>query len=133
MQVREVIDRYYECVNAGDWEGWLKLFDERLVMDEQLAGHIDGMEALRGVVAGIGKVYSRFQNVPRYFVVDGAQAGVVSHISAASASGVPIEADVANYFCVQEGRITYMANFHDTQPFAPIFQPTSAPSRGERE
>ncbi|WP_163999279.1 nuclear transport factor 2 family protein [Pyxidicoccus caerfyrddinensis] len=124
MSVRQVIDRYYECVNAGDWEGWLALFDERFVMDEQLAGHLEGMVVLRGAVAGLKRIYSRFQNVPHYVVIDGEQACVVSHISAASARGEPIEADVANYFCIQNGRITYLANFHDTAPFAPILTPS---------
>lgn len=123
MTVRDVIDRYYECVNAGDWEGWLELFDERFVMDEQLGGHLEGLHVLRGAVAGLKQAYSHFQNTPRYFVVDGSQACVVSHLSAVSASGVPIEAEVANYFCIQEGRITYLANFHDTLPFAPILHP----------
>ncbi|QSQ22896.1 nuclear transport factor 2 family protein [Pyxidicoccus parkwayensis] len=120
-----MIDRYYECVNAGDWDGWLKLFDEHFVMDEQLAGHLEGLEALRAAVAGLKQVYSRFQNKPRHVVIQGNQACVVSHLSAVSASGVPIEAEVANYFCVQDGRITYLANFHDTHPFAPILAPQS--------
>lgn len=123
MSVRGVINRYYECVNAGDWDGWLELFDEYLVMDEQLGGHLEGLNALRGAVAGLKQVYSRFQNTPRYFVIDGAQACVVSHISATSASGMPIEAEVANYFLIQEGKITYLANFHDSVPFAPILNP----------
>jgi len=125
MTVRDVIDRYYECVNAGDWEGWLELFDERLVMDEQLAGHLEGLNMLRGAVAGIKSIYSRFQNTPRYIVINGTQACVVSHISAVSASGEPIEVEAANYFYIEEGRITYMANFHDSRPFAPILDPRS--------
>ncbi|MBN8231529.1 nuclear transport factor 2 family protein [Corallococcus macrosporus] len=129
MSVRSVIDRYYECVNAGDWEGWLGLFDEHLVMDEQLAGHLEGLTALRGAVSGIQQVYSRFQNTPRYFVIDGAQACVVSHISATSAGGKPIEAEVANYFLIQDGKIAYMANFHDSVPFAPILEPQPRQAR----
>jgi ketosteroid isomerase-like protein len=123
MSVRSVINRYYECVNVGDWDGWLELFDEQLVMDEQLGGHLEGLNMLRGAVAGMKQAYSRFQNSPRHVVIDGAQACVVSHISATSASGKPIEAEVANYFLVEEGKITYMANFHDSLPFAPILNP----------
>jgi ketosteroid isomerase-like protein len=48
---------------------------------------------------------------------------VVSHISAVTSSGGRIEADVANYFQVAGGRITYMANFHDTVPFRAALSP----------
>jgi ketosteroid isomerase-like protein len=122
MSVREVIERYYAAVNAGDWDSWLELFDELIVMDEQLGGHIEGLEMLRGLVGGLKRVYSSFKNVPRYIVIDGNQACVMSRISAVSASGEPIEAEVANYFLIQEGRITYLANFHDSRPFDPAFK-----------
>jgi ketosteroid isomerase-like protein len=120
MSTREVIDRYYELANAGDWQTWLTLFDEEVVIDEQLAGHVEGLDVLRGAIGGMETGYSRFQNVPRHVVVDGEEAAVVSHISAANAAGEPIEAEVANYFRLEDGKIAYMANFHDTRPFDPF-------------
>jgi ketosteroid isomerase-like protein len=123
MNAREVIDRYYAAVNMGDWDSWLELFDEHLVMDEQLGGHIEGLETLRGMVGGLKRVYASFQNTPRYIVIDGNQACVVSRITAMTPLGEPIEAEVANYFLIQEGRIIYMANFHDSRPFDPAFKP----------
>jgi ketosteroid isomerase-like protein len=131
MSVREVITRYYATVNAGDWDGWLELFDEYLVMDEQLGGHVEGLETLRGLVGGMKRIYASFQNHPRHIVIEGNQACVVSHISAVSAGGEPIEAEVSNYFVIQEGRITYLANFHDSRPFDPAFAPRPGGSRGE--
>jgi hypothetical protein len=37
MDTREVVERYYETVNASDWDTWLTVFDEHVVVDEQLA------------------------------------------------------------------------------------------------
>jgi ketosteroid isomerase-like protein len=71
---------------------------------------------------GFPSLYAQFHNVPRHIVVDGEQAAVVSHISATTHAGESIEADVANYFQIVDGQITYMANFHDTAPFAPLFK-----------
>ena len=68
----------------------------------------------------MGKGYSRFQNVPKHIVVKGDNAAVVSHISAANAAGEPIEAEVTNYFRIRDGKIAYMANFHDSVPFDPF-------------
>ncbi|RCJ19536.1 hypothetical protein A6770_05160 [Nostoc minutum NIES-26] len=120
MNTREVIDKYYESANAGDWDTWLTLFDDNVVVDEQLAGHIEGIEIMRGAIGGIERGYSKFQNNPQHVVIDGNEASVVSHISAANATGVPIEANVANYFRLENGKISYMANFHDTRPFDPF-------------
>ena len=41
MATKDVIDRYYETANAGDWDAWCDLFTDDMVMDEQLAGHIE--------------------------------------------------------------------------------------------
>ena len=120
VDTKAVIDAYYETVNKGDWDTWLSLFADDIVMDEQLAGHVEGIGILRGAIGGLKKGYSRFQNLPSHFVIAGNEACVVSHISAANASGVPIEANVANYFRLEHGKISYMANFHDTVPFAPF-------------
>lgn len=116
---RAVVDTYYDLANAGDWDAWCDLFAADQVMDEQLAGHVEGRETLRGMMAGFPAMYARFANVPRHVVVDGEQATVVSHISAATPGGATIEAEVANYFRVVDGEIAYLANFHDTVPFAP--------------
>ena len=98
MTTNQVIDRYYETANAGDWDAWCDLFTDDMVMDEQLAGHIESLATLRPMMGGMGRAYSKFQNVPKHIVVNGDEAAVVSHISAANAAGVPIEAEVMNYF-----------------------------------
>ena len=118
MDAHAVLDRYYELANAGDWDAWCDLFDPEMVMDEQLAGHVEGLTTLRSMMAGMDSMYSSFQNVPLHKLVDGSQAAVVSHLSASSPAGRRIEADVMNYFRIEGGLITYMANFHDTKPFA---------------
>jgi ketosteroid isomerase-like protein len=117
---RDTLLAYYRTANAGDWQEWLKLFQEDVVIDEQLAGHVEGLDILRGAIGGMEKGYSRFQNVPKQMVVQGDNAAVVSHISAANAAGEPIEAEVTNYFQFRDGKISYMANFHDTRPFDPF-------------
>jgi ketosteroid isomerase-like protein len=120
MNTRDVIEMYYDSVNRGDWDTWLTLFKDDVAIDEQLAGHVEGVEILRGAIDVMQRGYSKFQNVPRHIVVEGEQAAVVSHISAANASREPIEADVANYFRLEDGKIAYMANFHDSVPFQPF-------------
>ena len=120
MTSRDVIYKYYEAVNMGDWETWLTLFDEHVVIDEQIAGHAEGVAGLRSAINGIKRGYATFQMHPLHMVIEENQACVVWHCSAANASGIPIEAHGANYFQVLHDKITYMATYHDTVPFAPF-------------
>jgi ketosteroid isomerase-like protein len=113
----DVVQLYYQLANDGDWAGWTDLFADDQVMDEQMAGHVEGQEALRQMMKDFPAMYTSFQNVPRRIVVQDEQAVVVSHITATTPRGGSIEADVANYFRITNGRIAYMANFHDTAPF----------------
>jgi ketosteroid isomerase-like protein len=117
MTVRDVIERYYDYANAGDWDRWCDLFAEDMVMDEQLAGRVEGLPALRKMMAGFPAMYPSFRNRWRHIVVDGEQAAAVSHLTATTAADRRVEADVMNYFQVAGGRIRYLANFHDTAPF----------------
>jgi ketosteroid isomerase-like protein len=117
METVDVITRYYQLANSGDWKSWCDLFTDNTVIDEQLAGHIEGQGTLRTMMAGFGDMYSSFQNVPRHYIVNDDQAACVSRIIAVTPEGNRIEADVMNYFRMDGDRIAYMANFHDTAPF----------------
>jgi len=127
MSNRRILEQYYEHANAGRWSDWCDLFTDDMVMDEQLAGRIEGLATLRPMMDGMGQAYAVFQNVPKEFLVDGDQGAVVSHISARAAKypDEPIEANVMNYFRFRDGKIAYMANFHDSAPFAPFLRQLS--------
>lgn len=120
MTPREIIDAYYRNANAGTWDAWCDLFTEDMVMDEQLAGRIEGLAKLRPMMGGFGTMYKRFSNVPKNIIVAGDEGAVVSHISAETPKGAKIEANVMNYFRFKGGKIAYMANYHDSVPFNPI-------------
>lgn len=131
---RAVVDAYYRLANAGDWDAWCDLFTEDMVMDEQLAGHLETLDVLRPMMAGMGEAYSHFQNVPRHVVVEGDTAAVLSHISArVPTSDQPIEAEVMNYFQLRDGRIAYMTNVHDSVPFKPFLDQLAARSAAPSE
>lgn len=122
MTTREILDKYYAYANAGDWTSWLTLFADDIVMDEQLAGHVEGLSTLTDMMAGMGDGWERFANVPTKFVVDGDNAAVLSHISGVVAGKPdrPVEAEVVNYFEIRDGKIAYFKNVHDTRPFDPM-------------
>src|SRR5512132_4433725 len=139
MNTREVSDQYYACVNSGDWAGYLRLFSDDCICDEQLLGHLVGIDALRPVIEGFPTSFSRFQMLPQRVVIEGEAGVVVWRVEAAVAAGVPIAYPTnpdgstrqvigANYFQVQNGKIVYMRTIHDSLPFAPLTNPVTVSS-----
>jgi ketosteroid isomerase-like protein len=130
VTIREIINAYYQAVNAGDWQAWLALFSEDVSGDEQLAGHFEGIETLRGAVTAITRGYAEFHMIPQRVVVDGDDACVLWRCEAVSARGEPIAYERgdgpprpvigANYFRIEGGRIVYMRTIHDSRPFGPF-------------
>lgn len=134
MTTREVIEKYYDCVNRGAWQEWLTLFSDDVVGDEQLAGHFAGIDVLRGAINAISSGYRLFRMHPQRIVVDGDAACVVWRCEAENAHGVkiayPDNADRqvigANYFQLQNGKIVYMRTIHDSLPFQPFVNQSSS-------
>ena len=119
MNTREIVTKYFEYVNAGKWDDYLDLFDENVVMDEQLMGHMEGKATLAHGIEAL-KNSPKFQNHPQEMVVEGDEAMVIWHIETVGPKGEPIDAKGVNYFKVANGKIAYFSNYHDTAPFKPI-------------
>lgn len=121
MNTSEVVHTYFDCVNSGRWDDYVELFDENIIMDEQLAGHIEGKTAVANSIEGL-RANSTFRNIPQEFVVEGDKAMVSWHISFIGPKDEKIEANGVNFFKVKDGKIVYFANYHDTAPFKPILE-----------
>jgi ketosteroid isomerase-like protein len=133
MTTREVIEKYYDTARRGDWQEWLTLFTDDVSGDEQLAGHFEGIEVLRGAIGAISYGYSKFLMIPLHIVVEGDQAAVIWRCEAANRAGTKIaynylpdrEVVGANYFRLEGGKIKYMRTIHDETAFAPFAHPTN--------
>ena len=119
MDTREIVTKYFEYVNAGRWDDYLSLFDDNVVMDEQLMGHLEGIAAVREGIENL-KNAPKFQNHPLKMVVEGDQAMVIWHIETLGPNGEPIDATGVNYYEIGHSKIKKFSNYHDTRPFKPI-------------
>ena len=119
MKTKKIIEKYFEYVNAGKWDDYLGLFADDIVMDEQLMGHIEGKEQLAKGLEQL-KNAKQFRNEPVQIVAERNRAMAVWHITAMPVEGVNIDAKGANYYELENGRIKYFSNYHDTAPFAAI-------------
>ena len=120
MSTREIILKYFESVNTGQWEDYISLFADDVVMDEQIAGHLVGIDEVRKGIEGL-RTARRFNNNLVDMVVEGDLAMARWHISADFGDGRLVEARGVNYYKIVDGKIAYFANYHDTKPFDVLF------------
>jgi ketosteroid isomerase-like protein len=117
VSTRSVVEEYFRAVNSGRWDDYLDLFDDTVVMDEQLLGHLEGKAALAEGIEGLRSNLD-FRNRPVEVVVEGDRAMASWHLTSPKADGTTLDVRGVNVFHVRDGRIQYFANFHDTAPFA---------------
>jgi len=136
MTIREIVDKYYDYANHGDWDKCLALFSDDVVIDDQLAGHFAGIGVLRKAIDAARGGKAEFLAYPQHTLVDGDAACVIWRYEGKNAQGVkiayPSDADRpvigAAYFQVQDQKITYMRTIHDSVPFV---NPQAAREPGE--
>jgi len=125
MTIREIVDKYYDCANRGAWDECLALISDDFTGDDQLVGHIAGIDVLRKAIDAISGGKGVFLAYPQHTLADGDAACVIWRYEGKNAQGVKIaypgDADRpvlgATYFQVQSGKITYMRTIHDSVPF----------------
>lgn len=120
MNTREIVDTYFAYVNSGRWDDYLTLFADDVVMEEQLLGRIEGIDAVAKGIEGL-RAQPDFRNRPKEIVVEGDRAMAIWHITAPQPDGKVLELDGVNFFRIAGGKIVYFANYHDTAPFAELF------------
>jgi PhnB protein len=126
---RDVVRSYFEFMNAGRWEEYLSLYADDVIMDEQMAGHHEGKGHVREAVGMLQSLQRlpNFRNELVQVFEDGDHAVGLWHMTLLAPNGMPVDCRGANYYWVQEGKIKYFSNFHDTVPYLPLF-PNRAPA-----
>lgn len=116
MTTREIIDKYFEYVNAGEWDNYLSLFADDIIMDEQLLGRVEGKEELAKGIEGL-RNNPDFRNYPKEIIVEGDKAVALWNIQSPKPDGTKLDLKGANFYKIKNDKIVYFANFHDTAPF----------------
>lgn len=115
--IRELMTAYYKAGSSGDWSTWASLLDENVVVDEQLAGRLEGIDAMKALSERVQATYDKFQMQPQNMVVEGNEVCTGWTLKAVQADGTEINATGANFCRFENDKIVYMTNFHDTVPF----------------
>lgn len=120
MTIKEIVTKYFEYVNSAQWDNYISLFDDNVIMDEQLGGHLEGIEEVNKGIEGL-RNSPGFKNYLVDMVVDGDVAMARWHIQADFGPEKQVEARGVNYFVIKDEKIVRFANYHDTKPFDVLF------------
>lgn len=121
MSTQEVVEKYFEYANNGDWESWLDLFADNIVLIEPI-GTIEGIATLRSGIEGIKKGYKRFQNHLLELFINGNRAAALTRIEAITASGISIDLKAVNTYTIENDRIVYQENIFDSIKIKPFLE-----------
>jgi steroid delta-isomerase-like uncharacterized protein len=125
MNTSELIQNYYACFNAADWEGMLELLTDDVAHDVNESNREGGKQTFRAFLARMNRSY-REQIDPLEVMVnqDGTRAAaeyVVSGRYQATDAGLP-EARGQSYslpggafFTVRDGKIARVTNYYNLQ------------------
>lgn len=117
MDTREVAQKYFEYYNSRNWDGYLSLLDEHVDINEQMMGHVQGIEAVRNEIIGRLKNNPPATITPQKIVVEGEEAMSIWILEADLPNGTKFSVKGTNYFKVKNGKIVDFASYHDTAPF----------------
>lgn len=115
--IRDLMTAYYKAGSSGDWSTWLSLLDDNIIVDEQLAGRLEGIDAMKTLSERVKASYTKFNMQPQHMVVEGDEVCTGWKLEATNTNGAQINATGANFCRFENGKIVYMTNFHDTVPF----------------
>ena len=130
MTTEETIEQYFGCVDRGAWDECAALFNDDVVVDDQLAGRFTGTDALRRGMDAIRSGARVFQVQPQHTFVTGDAGCVIWRVEAESKQGekltYPDHPDRpvigASHFQLRNGKISYMRTIHDSVPFVRLMK-----------
>jgi ketosteroid isomerase-like protein len=121
----ELIERFYDGINAGDLEPLVAAADPEFVYrtrDEFPGGGSFGLEAALDRISGLLELFDEIRVEPLEFVEAGERTLVVlRQIARGRASGVIVDAPIAHVWLIQDGRCKELRVFsHRSQALEAI-------------
>lgn len=122
---RQLVERYYNAFNGGDWEAMLALLDEDVVHDLNQGPRETGRQAFREFLARMQRSYrERLEDIVVLASADGSRAAAEYTVHGrylATDDGLP-EAQGQAYvlpggafFDIRDGKIARVTNYYNLQ------------------
>lgn len=121
MDIKEIIRKAYRARELGDWPAWLELFSDDILY-EQPGLVLEGKDALKNALERGVEGFSSQSYRPLDIIFDGEQAMYIEQIEVVTGSGDRISMKGGVHLRLKDGKISYLASYHDTVPFTKALQ-----------
>jgi ketosteroid isomerase-like protein len=114
MNVRELVQAYFERMNAEDWDALGELFHEQAELEAPGFPRQRGREEVRAYFRSALSIYPVHYDDPVRVVIAGDTATVNIHYEGKLANGYPLSFDAVDVFDMRDGLIGELTSWYDS-------------------
>ena len=110
---RRIVERYFECANADDWDGLREVFHEHAELRAVGARPRIGLDEVVAYYPRIFGLWAEHRDDPTRFLVCGDTVTVEVHFTGTTPAGKHVEFDAIDVIDISDGRIKRLTNWYD--------------------
>jgi ketosteroid isomerase-like protein len=114
MNVRELVEAYFDRLNAEDWDGLAELFHPEAELEAPGFPHAKGREAVATYFRSALSIYPEHFDDPVRIIVAGDTATVNIHYEGKLANGHALSFDAVDVFDIKDGLIHQETSWYDS-------------------
>jgi ketosteroid isomerase-like protein len=110
---RRIVERYFECLNAGDFEGLRSVFREDASLQAVGARPRNGLDEIVAYFPRIFGAWTEHRDEPTRVLVCGDTVTAEVRFTGTTPSGKSVEFDAVDVIDIEDGRIKRLTNWYD--------------------
>lgn len=108
-----LIDRYFACINAEDWDGFARLWDDRSELQAVGTRPRQGVAEITAFYRGLFKPWRQHRDLPVRVLPSGDSVTVEVHFDGTAHDGRAVAFDAVDVFDLEHDHIRKLSTWYD--------------------